>query len=576
MTRVVPAVWALGALACAAPPPEAPHPAVLTPPSASPTVAAPAKSPEVRVKILGFNDFHGQLSPKAERGRPIGGAAVFAAYLRTALAGHEDHTFIVHAGDFVGASPPNSALLQDEPSVDFLNALAGPGCGDGIPAPGGCRVIAGLGNHEFDDGEAELLRLIHGGNYKTGPFVDNPWRGARYDFVCANVVESATGKPIVPPYVVKEVEGVPIAFIGAVLKAAPSIISKPGIADLTFLDEADAVNGYVPELARRGVRAIVLQIHQGDTQPPYAGPTRTDAPPPAGALDRVIARLDDEIDVIVSGHTHEFTNAFVPNAHGKPMLVVQARSAGVAYDDIDLVLERATGEIVQKSAQIVPTWGDAGPGLTPDPAVAKIVAAADARVKTQVERHVGSAREAISTRPNDAGESALGNLAADAQRVALRADFALVNPGGLRRDIDAGAVDWGELFSVEPFGNALVAVRMTGAELVELLNHQWGHGQPPGGRVLQIAGFGYTWDSSVPEGDARVSELHDARGRPLDRRKLYTVAMNSFLAGGGDAFPAQHATPGAAQPSDLDALVSYIESLPQPFAAKIEGRIKRK
>jgi 5'-nucleotidase len=578
VTRFGGTVWALGALACAAPPsavPAAPASAVPAA-SAQPSASAPPTARPIPVKILGFNDFHGQLSPKTELGRPLGGAAVLAAYLRAAEAGREDHTFIVHAGDFVGASPPNSALLQDEPAVDFLNTLAGPGCATGDAADDDCHVIAALGNHEFDDGTDELLRLLHGGNYRTGPFLDDPWRGARYDIVCANVVERATRKPLVRPYVVRAVEGVPIAFIGAVLHAAPSIISPASIAGLEFLDEADAVNAYVPELARRGVRAIVLVIHQGDTQAPYPGPTRTDAPPPAGALDQVIARLDDEIDVIVSGHTHEFTNAVIPNAHGKPLLVVQARSAGVAYDDIDLLLDAKTHDVLEKSAAIVPTFGDAGAGLAPDPGVARIVAAADARVKNLVERSVGTAKATLSAHPNEAGESALGDLVADAQRHALHADFALLNPGGLRRDIDGGPVTWGELFSVQPFGNALVGVRMTGAELKDFLNAQWGHGQPPGGRILSISGFGYTWDSSVPEGGARVLEIHDSRGRPLDPKKRYLVVLNSFLATGGDAFPAQAAATRGAGPGDLDALAGYLQGLPQPFSAKIEGRIKRK
>jgi 5'-nucleotidase len=490
------------------------------------------------------------------------------------MAGREDHAFIVHAGDFVGASPPNSGLLQDEPSVDFLNLLAATSSCDGA-TPGGCRVIAGFGNHEFDEGKDELLRLIHGGNHAKGPYLDEPWRGARYDFVCANVVERATGKPIVPPYAIRSVEGVPIAFIGAVLKNAPSIVTPTGVAELAFLDEADAVNAYVPELARKGVHAVVLQIHQGDDQAPYAGPTRGDAPPPAGALDRVIARLDDEIDVVVAGHTHEFTNALIPNAHGKQLLVVQARSAGVAFDDIDLVLDEKTGDVVEKTARIVPTWGDEGPGLTPDPAVAKLVAAADARVEDTVERVVATAKTAVSAQPNDAGESALGDLVADAQRAALHADFALTNPGGIRRDLDVGQVNWGELFSVQPFGNTVVGVRLTGEELVALLNRQWGGAQPAGGRVLQISGFGYTWDASAPEGSARVVEIHDARGRPLDRKALYVVAMNTFLALGGDAFPPQPAITPGATPSDLEALVRYLAALPQPFDATLAGRIRR-
>jgi 5'-nucleotidase len=576
VTRIAATAFGLcGAFACAATPTVPTTPTPTAPTTASAAKAPPEAAP-LRVKILGFNDFHGQLSPKQRDGRPIGGAAVLAAYLGAARAGHDDHTFIVHAGDFAGASPPNSGLLQDEPAVDFLNTLAGPECTEGGGPNDACHVIGAFGNHDFDEGKNELLRLIHGGNHASGPFLDDPWRGARYGFVCANVVERKTGKPLVPPYTVREVEGVPIAFIGAVLKQAPTIISPAGIADLEFLDEADAINAYVPELARKGVHAFVVLIHQGDAQTPYAGPTRADAPAPSGELDRVIARLDDDIDLVVSGHTHEFTNALIANTHKKPMLVVQAQSAGVAYDDVDLVLDRETHDVLEKSAAIVPTWGDADAGLAPDPAVTKIVAAADARVKSLVERAVGTSKVTISALPNDAGESMLGDLVADAQRAALKADFALMNPGGLRRDIDAGPITWGELFSVEPFGNTLVGIRLSGEELVTLLNRQWGHGQPAGGRILQIAGFGYTWDQSVPEGGPRVSEIHDARGRPLDRKKRYLVVMNDFLAAGGDAFPPQSQDGRVTGPHDIDALVRHIESLRQPFGAKIEGRIRRK
>src|SRR4051812_16367442 len=164
------------AFACAAPPPARPAPSRVSSPASVvlSATAAPAEPP-LRLKILGFNDFHGQLSPKRELGRPIGGAAVLAAYLRGAMAGREDHTFVVHAGDFVGASPPNSGLLKDEPSVDVLNSLAAASSCGGAQ-PGACRVIGGLGNHEFDEGKDELVRLLRGGNYRTGPFLDDPWR----------------------------------------------------------------------------------------------------------------------------------------------------------------------------------------------------------------------------------------------------------------------------------------------------------------------------------------------------------------------------------------------------------------
>lgn len=531
----------------------------------------------MRVKLLAFNDFHGQLAPKTVDGRPAGGAAVLASYLKAAARGFEDRVFLLHAGDFVGASPPSSALLQDEPSVSFLNLLAGTHCAPERPASTSCNVIGTLGNHEFDRGKDELLRRLRGGNHVAGPFLENPWRGARYDTVSSNVVEDATGKTLFSPYALRRVDGIPIAFIGATLRETPTIVLPTGVRGLTFVDEAEAVNREVTELRARGVHAFVVQIHQGDEQPSYAGPTDAKAPPPAGALDAIVAELDDDVDVVVSGHTHRFTNAFVANKHGKRMLVTQALSAGTAYADIDLTLDPATGDVATLTASIVPTWADAGPGLRPDPVVARLVKSAEERVLPLVSRVINEARATISRAPTGAGESALGDLVAESQRVAAGSDFAVMNPGGIRADLDAGPVTWGELFTVEPFGNSVVSVTLTGDDLYTLLNEQWGPGQPEGGRVLQIAGFGYTWDAAVPPGGARVVEVHDAAGRALDRRASYRVAANSFLTAGGDGFTVlEKGTNPVGGPNDLDALVAYVTGLPRPFAATTDGRIQRR
>jgi 5'-nucleotidase len=320
---------------------------------------------QVHVKLLGINDFHGQLSPKTVASRPAGGAAVLASYLKTAANGGEDATFIVHAGDHVGASPPSSALLQDEPSISFLSMLANQDCKyQGANQPK-CNMVGTLGNHEFDEGKNELLRLLQGGNHPNGPFLEKNWRGARYPYVNANVVDEVTGKPILPPYVIKRLPGAAIAFIGAVLRDTPSIVVPTGVAGLQFLDEAEAINSYIPELHALGVHTIVVLIHQGLTQPSYEGPTSSSAGAPTGALLEVISRLHDDIDVIVSGHTHQFSNALIANAHGVPMLVTQAFSASTAYDDIDLVIDTKSNDVIAKSAQIVTTWGDSGPGLWP-------------------------------------------------------------------------------------------------------------------------------------------------------------------------------------------------------------------
>jgi 5'-nucleotidase len=536
----------------------------------SSTVLSIPRARQQPVKLLAWNDFHGQLSPRTIAGRPIGGAAVLASYLKRAAT---PDTIFVHAGDQVGASPANSALLQDEPAISFVNALANAACKK--PDDPKCNVVGTLGNHEFDEGQHELLRLIHGGNHPNGPFLERPWQGARFPYVCANVVRTDTQKTLVPPYVVKRVRGVPIAFIGAVLRSTPTVVRASGVSGLTFLNEADAINRYVPELHAAGVHAIVVVIHQGLEQVRYAGPTRTDLAAPTGDLLQVIRNLHDDVDVIVSGHTHEFTNALVPNAHGVSMLVTQAFSASTGFAEIDLVLDKQTKDVVSKTARVLNTWADEGPGKTPDPAVAAIVTKANARVANQVSVVAATAGTSVTRTQNNAGESPLGNLIADSQREAMQTDFAVINPGGIRSDIDAGTVTWGELYSVQPFRNPLVAVTLTGQQLYDLLEQQWGGDQPAGGRILQISGFQYTWDPSQPEGKPRVREVRDARG-PIVRTRKYTLTANAFLAEGGDGFSVfLSATDRRMGPVDLDVFASYLGKLAQPFTAKMDGRIQR-
>ena len=533
------------------------------------------ESRRVSVQLLGINDFHGQLSPRSVANRPAGGAAVLGAYLKAASAGVEDSTFIAHAGDYVGASPPNSALLQDEPAISVLNLLANDDCKYENTDKPKCNVVGTLGNHEFDEGKSELLRLLRGGDHASGPFLESPWRGARVPYVSANVVDTATGKTLLPPYVIKKSPSVPIAFIGAVLKETPTIVTPTGVAGLQFLDEADAINRYIPELHAQGIHTIVVLIHQGLSQPSYEGPTSGTAAQPSGALLNVISRLNDDVDVVVSGHTHQFTNALIANSHGVPILVTQAFSGGTAYGDIDLVIDKKTNDVISKSARIVTTWGDAGPGRTPVAEIAAVVAQADAKVAPLVNQVIGEASAAITRTQSPAGESALGNLIADAQRASVGAQFAVMNPGGIRADLAAGTVTWGALFTVQPFGNTVVKLTLTGQQIYDLLNQQWGAPQPAGGRLLQISGFGYSWNSAVAEGGQRVIEVHDSNG-PISLTGTYTVAANNFIAAGGDNFSVlRSGTNQIGGPVDLDALIDYVKTLAQPFSAGIEGRILR-
>jgi 5'-nucleotidase len=542
------------------------------------------RDPVVRLKLLGINDFHGQLSPRLVGTRPAGGAAVLASYLQSAAAAAQDGSIIIHAGDHVGASPPNSALLQDEPAIGVLNLLANDHC---VPArllqevpfeaqaylQAGCNLVGTFGNHEFDEGIDEALRLVYGGNHPKGPFLESNWGGARYPYVSANVLRTATGKTVLPPYTIKFVNGVRIGIIGAVLKETPTIVTPTGVAGLKFVDETTAINDAARQLKKQGVASIVVTIHQGLRQTSYVGPTDPAIQNLSGPIIDIVKRLDDSVDVVVSGHAHGFTNALVNNQHGVPILLTQAFSASTAYGDIDLSISRRTGDVVEKSAAVVTTWGDAGPGLSPDVRVAELVAAADQRVAPLVNQLVGVASAPLTRTENGAGESSLGNLIADAQRVRTNAQFAFMNPGGIRDDLQAGDVTWGELFAIQPFANDLVSMDLTGAQIDLLLEQQWINQNSP--RILKISGLRYTWDAARPVGD-RVVQIVDAQGAPLDPAATYRVTVNSFIAAGGDNFVVlNQGTNRVVGPVDLDALVQYVQSLAQPFTVGIEGRITR-
>jgi len=531
---------------------------------------------KLHVKLLGLNDFHGQLDTgRVVSGRPVGGAAVLASYLKAAQAGIEDQTIIVHAGDQVGASPPSSALLQDEPSIAFLNVLANAACTSADKMNPACNIVGTLGNHEFDEGSVELLRLLNGGNYVKGPYLEDPYPGARFPYISANVIDSASGATLLRPFVVKRVHGVAVGFIGAVLKDTPTIVTPSGVAGLDFKDEADAINAQIPALHALGVHAIVVNIHQGGFQSSYTGPTRPASMLTSGPeITDIVSRLDDDIDVVVSGHTHAFTNALLSNKNGKQVLVTQAFSASTAYDDIDLLVDPVTGDVTSKVASIVTTFGDAGPGLTPDPAVAQIVAAADARVAPLVNQVFGTTAVTFTRTASAAGESNLGDLIADSQLAAmagLGAQFAFMNPGGIRADLSPGNLTFGALFTVQPFGNTLVKLDMTGAQITHVLEQQWlGQSSP---KILQIAGFDYTWDPSKPVG-SRIVEIR-LGGVPIDLTKSYVVTCNNFLATGGDGFTGF--TAGLNQvggPVDLDAITEYVEQN-TPILPPVANRIRQ-
>jgi 5'-nucleotidase len=317
------------------------------------SASAQSDGNKLQIKILAINDFHGHLSTD---GLPDKGSApVLAAYLEDVAKGWEGRIFLVHAGDQVGASSAASTFLKEEPSISFLNLLA---------RRPGWSIIGTLGNHEFDQGKDEMLRLIHGGNHKRGPFLENPYPGAHFPYICANVIREDTSQPLLLPFVIREVEGVPLAFIGAVTTETPSKVAKSAISGLRFQDEAEAINSQVSLLKRWGVKAFVVLIHEGGCgQPPFEEKTGPWNDNVRGRIVDIVHRLDD-VDVVITGHTHKFINAMLENNNHKRILVTQSIWHGIAFADIVLTIDRRTQEVVEKWAQIEPTYRNKGLGCS--------------------------------------------------------------------------------------------------------------------------------------------------------------------------------------------------------------------
>jgi 5'-nucleotidase len=555
------------------------------PPQASVSWSEPAAAARrtVHLQLLGFNDFHGNLqSPTVSSERPVGGAAALAGYIAALERAAPGHTLIVHAGDQLGASPPITSQLHNEPGIEFLNLLANTHCHYGAAMqffdaahwrrdPNRCNVVGTLGNHEFDAGPAEIRRLLGGGNAAGGPFLEDPYRGSRVPYVCANVIDRRTGKLLLPAYAVVVLGGIPVGVIGAVLRDTPSIVPAWAVADLEFLDEAQSINRAAAELERHGIHTLIVLIHQGLTPVSSAGGYDWQGP-----LRDIVARLDPDIDVVVSGHTHNYTNALLPARGGAPVLVTQAYAYGVAMAQIDLRIDPVTRDVVAKSARIVPVWADAPPGRPGDPGAQRLTDAAQRLVAASVERVVATLQRPLTRAVTAAGESALGDLVADAQRAATHADMALMNPGGLRSDLRAGPVTWGDVLTLHPFANHLVTLDMTGAQLLAVLEQQWPSEADALPRILKTSGLYYSWNPARPAG-ARVVEACDEAREALDPARHYRVTVNDFLANGGDGFATLKGLgPGDSGPLDRDALEQYLQAqgreLPatQPRIARVD------
>jgi 5'-nucleotidase len=540
----------------------------------APASAAQRPDPTTDVRIITFNDFHGNLEPPSgSSGRvtqsdgttvDAGGAAYLATHVKQ-LRSQVRNSLVFSAGDNVGASPVVSALFHDEPTIDFLNML-------GVSA-------SVVGNHEFDEGYKELQRMQFGGcNPTDGCQFDKKFKGADFPFLGSNVYFT-NGLPALLPFTVKFEGGVPIGVIGATLKDLPTVVTPEAIKGLKFGDEVEAINRTANLLDFFGVKSQVVLLHQGDSTE-IEGPNDCRVlPGPATAIAKAVT---PKVDAIFTGHSHQQYNCVINDPAGQPRTVIQGASFGRLLSVVDLKINLKTRDVVRSATQahneIVTRT------VTPDPAVAALVADAKTKSAPIANRQVGTITADLPAAGNAAGESSLGDVIADAQLAGTTSNnavIAMTNPGGIRADLTYktsvnnegdGVVTYGEAFTVQPFANIMQTITLTGANLKNVLEQQWAPGVNP--KFLQISSsLHYSWSASAPQG-SRVSNI-TVNGTPVDPAATFRVSVNNFLAAGGDGFTEfTKGTDLAGGPVDLDALIAYLGAHPN-LAPPAADRITR-
>jgi 5'-nucleotidase len=536
--------------------------------------AAPPGS--VDLQILALNDFHGNLQPPAGSSGRIGtidagGVEYLATHINT-LRATNPNTVVVSAGDMIGASPLLSALFHDEPTIEAFNQMG--------------LDFNAVGNHEFDEGSAELKRMQEGGCHPVDGCLDgDPFYGAEFRYLAANVVWEDNGKTLFPAYKIRSYSGARVAFIGMTLEGTPSIVTPSGVEGLDFLDEADTVNALIPQIKQKGVETVVVLIHEGGAQPapaPYNGCVGI-----SGAIVDIVNRMDDEVDLIISGHTHNAYNCTIANSSGRQVPVSSASSFGRLITDIDLTINRASGEPTSITVNNKIVTRD----VAKDSFMTALIDKYNAIAAPLANRVIGSITATITRTNNAAGESALGDVIADGQLAATAdpsfggAVVAFMNPGGIRADLSYasspvgegdGNVTYGEMFTVQPFGNSLVTMTLTGAQIDTLLEQQFPNCVPgvTSTRILQVsAGFTYSWSLSAPACSKVEPSTIMLNGVVVDPGASYRVTVNSFLADGGDSFPILvQGTNRLGGAVDIDAFEAYFAAN-SPVAPGPQNRI---
>ncbi|WP_424183782.1 bifunctional metallophosphatase/5'-nucleotidase [Actinokineospora sp. G85] len=529
--------------------------------------AAPApKTADLR--LISFNDLHGTLTPPTgSSGRvtladgstvDAGGAAYLATHAKQ-LKAQVKNSLLLSAGDNIGASPLNSALFHDEPTIELLNSM-------GVQA-------SVLGNHEFDEGYQELLRMQFGGCHPTDGCQFRPrFTGAKFPHLAANVT-FANGLPALLPFTLKHVEGVPVAIIGVTLKDLPALVLPSAVADFRFHDEVQTLNKTSKVLDRLGVKTQVVLVHQGDnSESPTTGPDACQTVP--GPARAIATAASASIDVFFTGHSHQQYNCQVTDPAGNPRPMIQGLSFGRLLSVVDLKIDKRSRDVVRTATvahnEVVTRT------VTPDPVAQALVDEASAKAAPIANRPVGTISADLVRAAGPAGQSPLGSVIAEAQLAATsgnNAVIAMTNPGGVRADLTFassqagegdGVVTYGEAFTVQPFANIMQTITLTGADLKAVLEQQW-QPQPNGSvttRFLQVSSaLRYTWSQSGTQGN-RVSAI-TIGGTPVDPAASYRVSVNNFLAAGGDGFTElTKGTDLAGGPIDLDALTAYLTANP--------------
>jgi 2',3'-cyclic-nucleotide 2'-phosphodiesterase (5'-nucleotidase family) len=502
-----------------------------------PPAVAPAPEAPKRVRILHTNDFHGRLqeqSPSWADGRGVGGSAVLAAHFDSARASFDGPTLVLSGGDdYQGTAISN--VSWGAATIAVHNAKR--------------YDAAALGNHEFDWGLDTLQARV---------------AESRFPWLAANVFVAGTDRhpPWARPWVMLERGGVRIGVVGAALSTTPRIVMAGRVAGLDFRDEAPAIDRAAREARAAGADFVVLTMHVGAScespRAPALDPTE-ESVACEGEMMEIAAALTERVDLILGGHTHTRVLAWAADS----IPVAEAASYSTHYSLTDLELAGGRARPTRREVRVA--WADE---VTPDTMVERVVADWEARVRPLTERVIVSLARPLE---REGEEHPLGNLIADAVRAESGAHASLVNNGSIRRGLPGGPVSWGVLYELQPFQNQLVTVEVDGARLRAALEHAVSRGRPD----AHLSGMTVRWDPVAPAG-SRIREIRLTDGRVIGPDDRVTLGLTEFVATGGDGYDMLAEVPlDRTELVDLDAVIRYLESLPQPVQPPAVGRWRR-